>query len=163
MKHDHLILNLRYEPETGLFFWLSARPRIRVGNQAGYLKKDRGYTYIEFDGKSYAAHRLAWFYVTKEWPKNQIDHINGNRSDNRIENLREATNSQNRANSKSTNKNGLKGVKFIPWIKEGGRCWQSQITHNKKVLYLGCYHTKEEAHEVYLKKAKELHGIFSRA
>ena len=162
MKHNHLLSNLRYEPETGLFFWAAARPKVRVGDQAGYTKKDRGYIYIEFDQKSYAAHRLAWFYMTKKWPSDQIDHINGNKSDNRFANLREATNGQNRANTKTSGKHGLKGVKFLPWIKNGGKCWQSQITHNKKVIYLGCYHTKEEAHEAYVKKAIEFHGDFHR-
>jgi hypothetical protein len=93
-------------------------------------------------------------------PKNYIDHINGNRSDNRFSNLREATHAQNRANSKHTNKIGLKGVGLIKWIPEGKRRWRAQITHNKKVIHLGCFHTKEEAHLAYCDAAKKLHGEF---
>jgi hypothetical protein len=163
MKHEQLISDLSYNPETGEFHWISPRPKINMGDKAGYLKKDKGYTYIEYNGKSYSAHRLAWFWVHKIFPKLQIDHINGNKSDNRIVNLREATHGQNRANSKTTNKNGLKGVRFLPWIKNTGKCWQAQITHNKKVVYLGCYYTKEDAHSAYCAAATKLHGDFFRA
>jgi len=131
-----------------------------VGQQAGYLKKNKGYVYIEIDGKSYSAHRLAWFYVTKNVPTTQIDHINRNKSDNRFENLREATHGQNRANSRSTNKHGVKGVRRLPWMKDTDKCWQASITHNKKVIYLGCFHTMEEAHLAYCDAAQRLHGNF---
>ena len=160
ITHEELTTVLTYNPQTGDFHWNQARPKVRVGHKAGYLKKNKGYIYIECMGKSYAAHRLAWFYTFKQFPANQIDHINGNKSDNRIKNLREATNSQNRANSKTTNKHGVKGVRKLPWMKESDRCWQAQITHNKKVIYLGCYNTKEEAHSVYVNAAKKLHGDF---
>ena len=162
MKHEDLISDINYTPETGEFHWISARPKVKVGGKAGYLKKNKGYVYIEYKGKCYPAHRLAWFYVNKEFPIEQIDHINGDRSDNRIGNLRAATNSQNRANSKTTNQYGLKGVRKLPWVKEIRKCWQAQITHNKKTIYLGCYHTKEEAHNAYVIAAKNLHGCFSK-
>jgi hypothetical protein len=111
MEHTYLTSVLHYTPETGEFLWNLPRPKIRVGQRAGYKKKNTGYIYIEIDGKSYSAHRLAWFYVTGTFPKKQIDHINRNRSDNRYENLREATNSQNKANSIHTNKNGMMKIK----------------------------------------------------
>jgi hypothetical protein len=160
MEHSYLLSVLSYDPQTGVFKWALPRPKIQVGNTAGYLKKNKGYVYIEVDGKSYSAHRLAWFYVTGEMPKNQIDHINRNKSDNRFQNLREATSGQNRANSKTNNMHGLKGVRRLPWMKDGDRCWQTQITHQKKVLYIGCFHTKEEAHQAYCEAAKKLHGEF---
>ena len=143
MEHSYLTSILTYSPETGEFQWAAPRPKVKVGQKAGYLKKNKGYIYIEIDGKSYSAHRLAWFYVTGNMPIDQIDHINRNKSDNRFENLREATHGQNRANSKSTNKHGLKGVRLLPWMKNAGKCWQAEITHNKKVIYLGCFATKE--------------------
>ena len=124
------------------------------------MKKDRGYIYLEVDGKPYMAHRLAWFYMTGIMPGKQIDHINRNKIDNRFENLREATHGQNRANSKNNNPNGLKGVRRLPWMKDGTKCWQAKITHEKKQIYLGCFHTKEEAHQAYCKAAKKLHGDF---
>jgi hypothetical protein len=138
------------------------RPKIQVGKKAGYVKKNKGYVYIEIDGKSYSAHRLAWFYVTGKIPQNQIDHINGKKADNRFENLREASNGQNRANTRSGSKHGIKGVRRLPWMKDGTKCWQAQITHNKKVHYLGCFYTKEEAHSAYCDAAKRLHGSFAR-
>lgn len=160
ITHEELTKLLRYDQATGLLHWNSPRPKIRVGNRAGYLHH-KGYINLEINGKHYAAHRLIWFYVTGSMPTTQIDHINGNRSDNRFENLREATHGQNRANSKTTNKHGLKGVRRIPWMKDTDRCWQASITHNKKVIYLGCFHTKEEAHMAYCDASKRLHGEFA--
>ena len=160
MEHSYLTSILSYDPQTGTFRWALPRPKIQVGNLAGYLKKNKGYVYIEINGKSYSAHRLAWCYVTGNHPKNQIDHINRNKSDNRFENLREATHGQNRANSKNNNKHGVKGIRRIPWMKETDRCWQATITHERKSIYLGCFHTKEEAHLAYCKAAKRLHGDF---
>ena len=161
ITHDELTTILDYDPTTGNLVWKTPRPKIQVGSIAGH-SHNRGYINLEIYGKHYAAHRLVWFFVNKEWPKNQIDHINGNKADNRIENLREATNGQNRANTKTTNKHGLKGVRRLSWMKEQDKCWQAQITHQKKVIYLGCYHTKEEAHSAYCDAAKKLHGEFSK-
>lgn len=161
ITHEELTKILKYDPETGNLFWNHPRPKIRVGDKAGYLHH-KGYTNLEINGKHYAAHRLIWFYVTGRMPFKAIDHINGDRSDNRFENLREATNGQNRANSITTNKHGLKGVSLLPWMKESGKCWQASIKHNKKVIYLGCYYTKEDAHSAYCKAATELHGEFSK-
>ena len=160
LDHKTLLHIIQYDPETGDFFWKSPRPKIQVGAKAGSLHY-RGYINVCIDGKSYMGHRLAWFYMIGEWPSNQIDHINRNKSDNKFANLREATNGQNRANTKTTNKHGLKGVRLLPWMKKTGNCWQAQITHNKKVHYLGCYRTKEEAHFRYCKAATEFHKDFS--
>ena len=160
MEHTYLTAVLHYNPETGEFLWNLPRPKVQVGQRAGYEKKNKGYIYIEIDGKSYSAHRLAWFYMTSAEPKNQIDHINRNKSDNRFENLREATHGQNRANSKHANKHGLKGVALSNWIPEGKRRWVAQITCNKKITYLGSFLTKEEAHAAYCDAAKRLHGDF---
>ena len=160
MEHSYLTSILHYCPETGVFTWKLPRPKIQVGKEAGYLKKNRGYIYIEIDGKSHSAHRLAWFYMTGCLPQNQIDHINRNRADNRFQNLREATCAQNRANSKHSNKHGMKGVRLCSWVPEGKRRWTAQISHNKKVIHIGSFHTAEEAHAAYCRVAKELHGDF---
>lgn len=160
MKHSYLTSILNYDPLTGIFTWAMPRSKITVGAVAGHTRKHaKPYVYIMIDGKDYSAHRLAWFYVHGVWPKEQLDHINGNHSDNRIENLREATQSQNMANKKTTNKTGLKGVRYLPWIKKG-KCWLAQITFNKKTTYLGSFYTKEEAHSAYCDAAKRLHGEF---
>jgi hypothetical protein len=160
MEHTYLTAVLHYNPETGEFLWNLPRPKVQVGQRAGYEKKNKGYIYIEIDGKSYSAHRLAWFYMTGAEPKGHIDHINGKKTDNSFANLREATSGQNRANSKHNNKTGMKGVRCSHWIPEGKRRWMAQITHNKKVMYLGSFFTKEEAHAAYCDAAKRLHGDF---
>jgi hypothetical protein len=159
ISHDELLHILRYEKDTGLFFWNTPRPKIRVGQQAGYLHH-KGYINLEINGKHYTAHRLAWFYCTGNWPKDQIDHINCNKSDNRIENLREATNGQNHANTKSKNKLGFKGIGFKPKLKN--KPYTAKIRHNKKNIHIGCYATPEEAFEAYKIMAKKLHGEFAR-
>ena len=148
---------IAYDPETGQFHWRVRRGRISAGSKAGNLHKS-GYIHIEVCGKYYAAHRLAWEMHYGLKPSDQIDHINHDRSDNRICNLREATNGQNRANTKSSSKHGLKGVSFKPWLKE--KPWEARITRDRKVKSLGCFATKEEAHEAYCAAAKAHHGEF---
>jgi len=150
---------MRYEAETGNFFWTAPRPKIQVGQLVGYKSK-KGYIHTEINGKHYACHRLAWFYATGKWPECQIDHINRDRSDNRIENLRLASNGENRANSKTTNKLGFKGVTFKKWLKE--KPYEAKITFQKKVIYLGCYATPEEAHISYKNAAIKFHKEFAR-
>jgi hypothetical protein len=161
LDHATLISILRYDPITGDLYWNQARPKIRVGAKAGCLHH-KGYINLEIDGKHYAAHRLVWFYVTGAMPTKIIDHINGNKSDNRFENLREATTGQNRANSKHANKHGLKGVSLCPWVPEGKKRWVAQIKSDKRQIYLGSFFTKEEAHFAYCEAAKCLHGEFAR-
>jgi hypothetical protein len=158
MEHAYLTYNLSYDQNTGYFTWSQPRSKIKVGDVAGHTHKNTGYVSIEIDGKIYAAHRLAWFYVTGKMPELQIDHINRIKNDNRFENLREASNGQNRANTKSSSKHGLKGVSYKKWLKE--KPWEARITFEKKVRSLGCFSTKEEAHEAYCKEAKRLHGDF---
>lgn len=148
---------LLYEPDTGHFLWRIARPKIRVGERAGGVRK-KGDRVIEIDGKPYQAGRLAWLFVKGTWPTGHIDHKNRCRDDNRFDNLREATNGQNRANSKTSNKHGLKGVRYCAWMTK--KPWQAQITFDKRPRYIGCYATKEEAHEAYCNEAKRLHGEF---
>ncbi len=104
---------LSYDPATGLFKWIKTLSnRAQAGNVAGCYRKD-GYLVIRFDGKLYLGHRLAWLLVTGNWPKQEIDHKDGNPSNNKWGNLREATHSENITNQAAhkNNKLGLKGVK----------------------------------------------------
>ena len=155
VKYLREILN--YNPKTGIFRWVKPRPKINVGDVAGCFHH-KGHMEVEIDGHHYMVHRLAWLYVYGKWPKDQIDHKNLNKSDNRITNLREATNGQNCANRRAF---GVSGIKGACLHKKSGR-WHAQITHNKKNISLGYYNTAEEAHAVYIKKAIELHGEYAR-
>lgn len=158
ITHSELLELIRYDPKTGKMFWIKARPKIRVGDEVGYLHH-KGYRACEIRGKQYAIHRLAWFYMTGEWPKDQIDHRNRKRADNRWKNLREATNGQNRANSACKNKTGFKGVRYHPWIKDNP--YEAAIRADKIRHYLGCFPTAEAAHEAYKEAAQRLHGEFA--
>lgn len=158
---------LDYDPETGVFTWRD-RPNIHPSVNARLARKitgasdnGSGYSRITIDNKRYYAHRLAWFYVHGEWPEGQIDHINGTPSDNRITNLRLATNSQNHANTcrRRDNTSGFKGVS---WDKRRGH-WRAAIRSGGKQHHLGYFNTAEEAHATYAEAARERFGEFGRA
>lgn len=150
---------LHYDPETGVFTRLvSTNPRLKVGDIAGCIAT-RGYRSIMVEGKRYKSHRLAWFYVYGVWPTALIDHKNGVTGDNRIDNLREATGSQNKANQPAyiTNTSGFKGVS---WNKASKK-WLTQIKHQGKLKHLGTFATPEEAHAAYCTAATQLNGEFA--
>lgn len=113
-------------------------------------------------GRRYLAHRLAWFWVHGRWPKKTIDHKNGNPADNRLANLREATQSQQNQNRRvqSRNQTGRKGVFYYP----GGRIrpYVAKLGHNGRQITLGWFADPDEAHRAYVAKAKELFGEFHR-
>ena len=147
---------LSYNPLTGALTWKVTKARMRFGEEAGSGHGD-GYLSVQIDGKGYYAHRLAWALHHGQWPSSSLDHRNGNRSDNRILNLREADKSGQGANMRVM-RNGLKGATFHRRI---GR-WQAQITKNRKVRSLGYFETEAEAHKAYRRAALELHGEFAR-
>ena len=157
---DILRERLYYDPETGLFTWVSKKSpksRVKVGTTAGTIES-YGYRIIKLYGKIYKAHRLAWLYMTGEWPAELIDHINGNRSDNRWGNLREATPAQNVMNMKPVGASGAKGV---CWHKKDKK-WQAAIRHRGTTLYLGQFNSRDEAARVYAVAARDLFGEFAR-
>lgn len=150
---------LRYEPESGFFYWASPRKKVVVGRLAGNLDR-HGHRLICLNLERFFAHRLAWFYVYGEWPKGQIDHINGIKDDNRIGNLRISTQAQNTKNSRRrvTNTSGFKGIYFD---KRNGK-WGAQIQSDGVRYFLGLFDTPEEAHAAYCEAAARLHGEFAR-
>ena len=156
-----LMKALRYEPATGNFFRIT-RPGSRsdlVGKRAGSLTP-KGHRIIVIEMKQYKAHRLAWLYVYGHFPNSQLDHINRIPDDNRIENLRLATNGQNVTNSKV--RSSLSGLKGAHWNGREKK-WRSIVYCGGKTHWLGRFATAEEAHAAYCKVAKELHGEFFHA
>lgn len=149
-----------YEKETGLFFRkVVNHNRFKVGEVAGCLN-NRGYVSITIDHKAYLAHRLAWLYCHGVPPKGFIDHINGLKDDNRIDNLRDVTQSLNMSNRKKheNNVSGYSGVRLVYENKKGGKTWMSLIKKDKQKYYLGTFKTEIEAYEAYLRKVVELYG-----
>jgi hypothetical protein len=149
---------LTYDPETGEFKWTGVASRTIHGSVAGYIHNRDGYHLISIKHRKYRSHRLAWLYMTGEWPKNQIDHINGIRNDNRIANLRDVTSSENNHNRKYANSNNKScGTLGVSYLKNLGM-FQSYIKVNGKPFYLGCYDSKELAHEAYLTAKRKMHA-----
>ena len=149
---------LSYDPETGIFTNLKSRGRVKIGAVAG-SKNPNGYIYIAIDSKKYRAHRLAWLYVHGNFPANQIDHINEVKDDNRIVNLRLATNLENHQNQSSPRTNNTSGYLGVIWDKFSGK-WRARIKVNGKQKHLGCFDTGEEASEAYVTAKRELHPFW---
>lgn len=150
-----------YDPLTGIFRWVS-RPskRVRVGDVAGGVDKKEGYVRIRLDGICYHGHRLAWFYMTGAWPSPDADHRNLRRSDNRWDNLRESTRSQNMGNAgvRVTNTSGFKGVW---WDRARGK-WSAEITVKYKKYSLGRFLSATDAARAYDEAALKHFGEFAR-
>ncbi len=162
LTYERLTELLSYDPTSGFFVWLkkpSARSnRIKAGCIAGCVKNDSGYVVINIDGHSFRAHRLAWFFSYRKWPEEFIDHINHNKSDNRLENLRCATKHQNGWNLRmpSTNTSGVKGV---CWDKRAG-CWVAQCWVQGKHYRVGRFQDIAEAEEAMIKFRESHHKEF---
>jgi hypothetical protein len=144
---------LHYDPATGVFTRVVAAGRQAAGSVAGNADGD-GYLKLCVDGTTHKAHRLAWFYVYGKWPSHVIDHIDGNRANNAISNLRDVprmVNSQNRKRAQSNSATGVLGViadrgRFVATVGVAGRC-----------VHLGRFDTVEAAHAAYLKAKRALH------
>ena len=161
LTRDNLLQDIHYDPDTGVMTWVSAKAyyaQVR-GKNAGTVGVN-GYIHIKYKRKTLLGHQLAWFIHYRIWPDHYIDHINGDRSDNRIQNLREATAAQNMWNSraKATNTSGYKGVH---WFRKTGK-WRAAITVNRKFHSLGLYSDKEDAKAAYDAAAAKFFGEFAR-
>lgn len=156
MTQNELKNIVHYNKETGKFTWLNCnRSTYNNTELKGSDDKD-GYLTVKINQVRYRLHRLAWLYVYGEFPKHQLDHINHIKYDNRIDNLRNATNQQNQWHKPASKRNttGAKGV-----IKRGNS-FTAQMTINGKKKYLGSYKTVDEAKNAYINMAKQLHGEY---
>ncbi len=151
-----------YEPITGAFTWkINGENRTnadRIGTEAGTLDSE-GYLRLCFHNYNHFAHRAVWLYLYGQWPKGIIDHLNGNRRDNRLCNLREATSTDNSRNARVYGSLGrLKGAS-----RSGATRWRAQITVDGKTILLGTFATEEEAHAAYVAAARQHFGEFANA
>lgn len=147
---------LDYNQETGVFTWrVRSAHRVHVGDVAGCICGK--YASVHLLGKRYWAHRLAWLYVYGRWPTAQIDHINGNRTDNRISNLRDVSRVVNCQNQRLAHKNNRSSGLLGASRDEDGKKWKAQIRFGGKRLHLGSYDTAEAAHAAYISAKRKLH------
>lgn len=164
---------LRYEPETGKLYW-KPRPAImfdeirhcniwnaRYANKEAFTSvKGSGYRHGRVNYKPLLAHRVIWAMVHSRWPEAQIDHVDNDRLNNRIGNLRESTHAENMRNqcNRKTNKSGYKGVHW----DSRDKAFRAQISYEGKKIFLGYHATAEAAHAAYCEAAKKYHGEFAR-
>lgn len=159
ISHGRLLELLKYDRDTGIFTWRLARGRAAAGSVAGRVSL-HGYHEIRLDDRLYKAHRLAWLYVHGTMPCEHIDHINGVRADNRIDNLRPASPSQNQHNrgAQSNNTSGFKGVSWNSRRKK----WCAQIRFEWSTQFLGYFEDAQAAKRAYDAAASKMHGEFAK-
>lgn len=149
-----------YDPNTGA--WKRLKGPFGRGKPGGECGKFlRGYRIIGIRYKHYKASRLAWFYMTGVWPEKNIDHIDGNPSNDRWDNLREANQTQNNANQRLSKKNKC-GFKCVRYRERTGK-YLSQIMIRRKSVHIGTFDTPEEAHAAYMERAIKEWGEFARS
>lgn len=156
---DEARKRVAYSPETGRLTWKLCRDSSKIGKEAKSLDVG-GYVQVNICGTIVKGHRLAWFLYFGVWPNGQIDHINGDRADNRIENLRCVSNQlncQNQRNGVRANKTGLLGV-HVNHNAHPLRRYRAKIQINGAQIHLGGHPTAEEAHAAYVSAKRKLHA-----
>ena len=152
-----------YDQYTGDFRWLIHVPanNIKAGTMAGY-RSEEGYVALSYNNYRMKAHRVAWYLHYGYWPAAhlEIDHIDGDKGNNAIKNLRLATCSQNQAN-RGPNKNNTSGYKGVTWDKKMHK-WHAKICYQRKWYHLGRFDDPKEAHSAYSLAASKFFGEFAR-
>jgi hypothetical protein len=161
---EYLRKRLRYEPETGKLFWLECEEVHRSGraahNKEAFTPKTKhGYLHGSIDGKKLYSHRVAWAIYHGAWPQKQVDHINGDRADNRISNLREVSNAEN-AKNRGLMPHNKSGVCGVYWCK-ANQNWVASIKMDGKNKHLGSFSDISDAKEAR-KEAQSLLGYSKR-
>ena len=159
LTQDRVCELFDYREDGNLIWKVRTSNRVNVGSVAGFRRKT-GYLEVRVDGKLYLGHRLIYLLHHGSLPS-EVDHIDNDQWNNRIENLREATSSQNKCNrgKERCNTSGYKGVY---WHAQSKR-WHASIVFQRKKTSLGLFDRPEDAHAAYAEAAKRLHGEFARA
>lgn len=159
MTHEELSKLTEYDPLTGIFALRVDTLRRKKGETLGYPHK-KGYIAISLGNDKYLAHRLAWFYIHGEWPTDQIDHINMNKTDNRLCNLRVASNAQNQWNT-TLCKNNTSGQRGVRWDKQTSK-WRVQVDIEGTHVHLGRFSDQAAAKNVCSGFLRKQHRDFYR-
>lgn len=146
---------LRFDPESGRFYRKIQSGPNKAGSETGSVDKN-GYVQIVVKGHKVYAHRLAWFLTTGTWPVGSIDHINGCKSDNRLCNLRPATQAQNLQNQSPVGRKSKSGLLGAHWVSRKNK-WTSLIGVSGKNIYLGYFDDPESAHKAYCEAKAQIH------
>lgn len=160
VSRERLAELFKYNPADGSFLRLTSHSGYSKGTVVFGTVTNCGHRRIVIDQVGYFAHNLAWLYMTGEWPA-LLDHENGDGLDNKWDNLREATQTQNNANmrKRTGTSSRFKGVTYVTRRKK----WQAAIKVSGKCLFLGRFDREEDAAAAYIAKAKEVFGEFARA
>ena len=157
---------LSYDPATGIFIWIVARGRVSAGTIAGRVLIDRSdnlerrYVVITVNSRKYRAHRLAWLYVYGAWPDHGLDHRDTDGTNNRIDNLREATATENAQNMRRHAKNSS-GIKGVFWNSDKGK-WTVRIRVRGRNKHIGHFEDIDRAADAYQTAATQEFGEFAR-
>lgn len=153
---QRMMAALRYEPQTGLLAWASPTARnVASGDRAGGLSSG-GYLSLKFGGRRYLAHRVVWLLAYGAWPAGVIDHINGNRADNRLENLRDCSPAINVQNQRRAHTNSASGALGVVWRQKKQR-WTASIKHAGRSIHLGYFRTQDAATAAYIEAKRQIH------
>ncbi len=154
---------LKYDPDTGDVVWIkkpSLRANIRIGDKATNMDA-KSYYVVGFKNSVYKLHRVIWFLQTGKQPIETIDHKDGNHTNNKWSNLREATKQENNRN-RNKQRNNTSGFKGVSWLKSNNS-WVAQATLDTNRVYLGCFATPELAHAAYCNFIEEYHKEFANS
>lgn len=150
-----------YDPQTGEFVrTVRLANRHQVGDRADFAVTAgpmTGYRRLSLDSKRFLAHRCAWLFVHGAWPEGEVDHINGDKSDNRIANLRIAVDGVNQENQRRPRKDNRSGFLGVQFHKQNGN-WVARIQHQRRTIHIGCFDSPELAHQAYVEAKRKLHA-----
>lgn len=160
ITQQELKQRLRYDPLTGIWTWIDCINKSHNGRNISVNTKS--YKQIVINYNTYQLHNLVWLYMTGKFPRNgyEIDHKDGNPSNNKFDNLREATRSQNNWNSKLA-KNNTSGYKGLTLNKQTGK-WRARIRCYGKKINLGTFNDKLDAINALKEARIKYHGDFAR-